>query len=53
MTLRPGGEDLIIVLGGDKFGAARPRPRGLPGAPVIGVNFGRVASLCAIERAMT
>lgn len=50
VTLRPGGEDMIIVLGGDgSMLRALAREAG-SGAPVIGVNFGRVGFLCSIER---
>ena len=50
MRLRPGGEDLILVLGGDgSILRALAREAG-SGAPVIGVNFGRVGFLASIER---
>ncbi len=50
MQLRPGGEDLILVLGGDgSILRALAREAG-SGAPVIGVNFGRVGFLASIER---
>jgi len=50
IQLRSGGEDLIIVLGGDgSMLRAMAREAG-SGAPVIGVNFGRVGFLCSIER---
>ena len=50
VQLRPGGEDLIVVLGGDgSMLRAMAREAG-SGAPVIGVNFGRVGFLCSIER---
>ena len=46
----PGGEDLILVLGGDgSILRALAREAG-SGAPVIGVNFGRVGFLASIER---
>lgn len=50
MQLRPGGEDLILVLGGDgSILRALAREAGT-GAPVIGVNYGRVGFLASIER---
>ena len=50
MGLKPGGEDLILVLGGDgSILRALAREAG-SGAPVIGVNFGRVGFLASIER---
>jgi NAD+ kinase len=50
MKMRPGGEDLILVLGGDgSILRALAREAG-SGAPVIGVNFGRVGFLASIER---
>jgi NAD+ kinase len=50
MGLRPGGEDLILVLGGDgSILRALAREAG-SGAPVIGVNYGRVGFLASIER---
>lgn len=50
MQLRAGGEDLILVLGGDgSILRALAREAG-SGAPVIGVNYGRVGFLASIER---
>lgn len=50
VQLGPDGEDLILVLGGDgSMLRALAREAG-SGAPVIGVNYGRVGFLCAIER---
>jgi NAD+ kinase len=50
MQLKPGGEDLILVLGGDgSILRALAREAG-SGAPVIGVNYGRVGFLASIER---
>lgn len=50
MRLMPGGEDLILVLGGDgSILRALAREAG-SGAPVIGVNYGRVGFLASIER---
>lgn len=48
--LRPGGEDLILVMGGDgSVLRALAREAG-SGAPVIGINCGRVGFLASIER---
>ena len=50
MRLKPGGADLILVLGGDgSILRALAREAG-SGAPVIGVNYGRVGFLASIER---
>ena len=50
LTLRKDGTDLILVLGGDgSMLRALAREAG-SGAPVMGVNFGRVGFLCSIER---
>lgn len=50
MLMRPGGEDLILVLGGDgSILRALAREAG-SGAPVIGINYGRVGFLASIER---
>lgn len=50
IRLQPGGEDLILVLGGDgSILRALAREAG-SGAPVIGVNYGRVGFLASIER---
>lgn len=50
VELKPGGEDLILVLGGDgSILRALAREAGT-GAPVIGVNYGRVGFLASIER---
>jgi NAD+ kinase len=50
MQMRPGGEDLILVLGGDgSILRALAREAG-SGAPVIGINYGRVGFLASIER---
>jgi NAD+ kinase len=50
ITLNGDGTDLIVVLGGDgSMLRALAREAG-SGAPVIGVNFGRVGFLCSIER---
>jgi NAD+ kinase len=49
IAMGPGGGDLILVLGGDgSMLRALARESGL-GAPVIGINFGRVGFLAAIE----
>jgi NAD+ kinase len=50
VRLAPAGEDLILVLGGDgSILRALAREAGA-GAPVIGVNYGRVGFLASIER---
>ena len=50
VELRGGGEDLILVLGGDgSILRALAREAGT-GAPVIGINYGRVGFLSSIER---
>ena len=50
MKMQPGGEDLILVMGGDgSILRALAREAG-SGAPVIGVNYGRVGFLASIER---
>lgn len=50
VDLKPGGEDVILVLGGDgSMLRALAREAG-SGAPVIGVNYGRVGFLASIER---
>lgn len=50
MDVAPGGDDLILVLGGDgSILRALAREAGA-GAPVIGVNYGRVGFLASIER---
>ncbi len=49
VTLRPGGEDLVLVLGGDgSILRALAREAG-SGAPVIAINYGRVGFLASIE----
>lgn len=49
VTLNPGGRDLILVLGGDgSILRALTREAGT-GAPVIGINYGRVGFLASIE----
>ncbi len=50
VELHPGGDDLILVLGGDgSILRALAREAGT-GAPVIGINYGRVGFLASIER---
>ena len=49
VTLRPGGEDVILVLGGDGSILRALGQCAGSGAPVIGVNFGRVGFLASIE----
>ena len=49
VQLGPGGDDLILVLGGDgSILRALAREAG-SGAPVIGINYGRVGFLASIE----
>lgn len=49
VQLRSGGEDLVLVLGGDgSILRALAREAG-SGAPVIGINYGRVGFLASIE----
>ncbi len=49
VTLRSGGEDMVLVLGGDgSILRALAREAG-SGAPVIGINYGRVGFLASIE----
>jgi NAD+ kinase len=48
--LRPGGEDLILVVGGDGSILRALAREAVSGAPVIGVNYGRVGFLASIER---
>ncbi len=50
VSLRGDGRDLILVLGGDgSMLRALAREAG-SGAPVMGINYGRVGFLCSIER---
>lgn len=50
MVFGSGGEDVILVLGGDgSILRALARQAGT-GAPVVGVNYGRVGFLASIER---
>lgn len=50
VRLRGDGRDIILVLGGDgSMLRALSREAG-SGAPVVGVNYGRVGFLCAVER---
>ncbi len=49
--LRPGGVDLVLVLGGDGSILRALSVVAPTGAPVVGVNFGRVGFLASIEQA--
>ncbi len=49
--LRPGGVDLVLVLGGDGSILRALSAQARTGAPVVGVNFGRVGFLASIEQA--
>ncbi len=49
--LRPGGVDLVLVLGGDGSILRALSAEATTGAPVVGVNFGRVGFLASIEQA--
>ncbi len=49
--LRPGGVDLVLVLGGDGSILRALSVEAMTGAPVVGVNFGRVGFLASIEQA--
>lgn len=49
--LRPGGADLVMVLGGDGSILRALSREAATGAPVIGVNYGRVGFLATIEQA--
>jgi NAD+ kinase len=48
-ALRSGGEDLILVMGGDGSMLRALAVEAGAGAPVIGVNYGRVGFLASIE----
>lgn len=49
--LRPGGTDLVLVLGGDGSILRALSREATTGAPVLGVNYGRVGFLTTIEQA--
>ena len=49
--LRPGGVDLVLVLGGDGSILRALSVEARTGAPVLGVNFGRVGFLASVEQA--
>jgi NAD+ kinase len=49
--LRPGGTDLVLVLGGDGSILRALSREATTGAPVLGVNYGRVGFLATIEQA--
>ena len=48
--LRPGGVDLVLVLGGDGSILRALSREATTGAPVLGVNYGRVGFLASIEQ---
>jgi NAD+ kinase len=48
--LRPGGADLVLVLGGDGSILRALSREATTGAPVLGVNYGRVGFLATIEQ---
>jgi NAD+ kinase len=50
VSLAPGGEDLILTLGGDGSMLRALAHEAGSGAPVIGVNYGRVGFLTSIEQ---
>ena len=50
MSLAPGGEDLILMLGGDGSMLRALAHEAGSGAPVIGINYGRVGFLTSIEQ---
>ena len=49
--LRPGGVDLVLVLGGDGSILRALSVEAKTGAPVLGINFGRVGFLATVEQA--
>ncbi len=49
-TFGPGGEDLILVLGGDGSLLRALSREAASGAAIMGINFGRVGFLASIER---
>lgn len=48
--LRPGGVDLVLVLGGDGSILRALSREATTGAPVLGVNYGRVGFLASVEQ---
>lgn len=48
--LRPGGVDLVMVLGGDGSILRALSREATTGAPVLGVNYGRVGFLASVEQ---
>jgi NAD+ kinase len=50
VTLSPGGADIVLVLGGDGSILRALSEHASSGAPVVGVNFGRVGFLASVER---
>ena len=51
LELSPGGEDVVMVLGGDGSILRALAEHARSGAPIVGVNFGRVGFLASVERA--
>src|SRR5439155_6565233 len=51
LALRSGGEDLIVVLGGDGSMLRALAAEAGTGAPVLGINYGRVGFLSSVEPA--
>jgi NAD+ kinase len=51
IALRSGGEDLIVVLGGDGSMLRALAAEAGTGAPVLGINYGRVGFLSSVEPA--
>jgi len=51
VALRSGGEDMIVVLGGDGSMLRALAAEAGTGAPVLGINYGRVGFLSSVEPA--
>ena len=50
VELRPGGRDLVVVMAGDGTILRALGEEGRQGAPVLGINYGRVGFLASIEK---
>lgn len=50
VDLRPGGVDLVVVMAGDGTILRALGGDGRQGAPVLGINYGRVGFLASIEK---
>lgn len=50
VELRPGGSDLVVVMAGDGTILRALGGDGRQGAPVLGINYGRVGFLASIEK---